>query len=232
MPSSTVKQWSKESHTKITIPCPSLIHAYNEHMGRIDLSDMLVHASTPSRGDGMFPCFDTSLTSPLQIPGSFTKGTVASWMRNRCLSNDSDWWSPTVLSQFNKPVSKVGWPPFSFPPPEKTGDSPRPSWPKPQPDVCYDYLAHCPIHCEKRGRCNLRPKGASRWKCSKCSVFLCLVICCKAFLICIQRSTGSNAQEAYVLLHDHTRWCDVWKGWKYVLICLEIKLCLQCFMKV
>lgn len=43
IPLSTVKRWSKESHAKIAIPCPSLIHAYNEHMGGIDLSDMLVH---------------------------------------------------------------------------------------------------------------------------------------------------------------------------------------------
>ncbi|CAK6972417.1 piggyBac transposable element-derived protein 2-like isoform X2 [Scomber scombrus] len=41
MPLSTVKRWSKESRTNI--PCPSLIPAYNEHIGGIDLSDMLVH---------------------------------------------------------------------------------------------------------------------------------------------------------------------------------------------
>uniref|UniRef100_A0A3P9CMK6 PiggyBac transposable element-derived protein domain-containing protein n=1 Tax=Maylandia zebra TaxID=106582 RepID=A0A3P9CMK6_9CICH len=50
MPLSTVKHWSKESKAKVMIPCPSLIPAYNEHMGGIDLSDMLVHLyKTPAK---------------------------------------------------------------------------------------------------------------------------------------------------------------------------------------
>ena len=43
MPLSTVNRWSKDTGAKIPVPCPSLIHVYNEHMGGIDLSDMLVH---------------------------------------------------------------------------------------------------------------------------------------------------------------------------------------------
>ncbi|KAF0039263.1 hypothetical protein F2P81_007498 [Scophthalmus maximus] len=40
---SSVKRWSKEAKAKVTVPCPSLIPAYNQHMGGIDLFDMLVH---------------------------------------------------------------------------------------------------------------------------------------------------------------------------------------------
>uniref|UniRef100_A0A3P9DBQ9 PiggyBac transposable element-derived protein domain-containing protein n=1 Tax=Maylandia zebra TaxID=106582 RepID=A0A3P9DBQ9_9CICH len=49
MPLSTVKHWSKESKAKVMIPCHT--HpAYNEHMGGIDLSDMLVHLyKTPAK---------------------------------------------------------------------------------------------------------------------------------------------------------------------------------------
>lgn len=43
MPLSTVMRWCKDSKEKINILCPSLIPAYNEHKGGIDLSDMLVH---------------------------------------------------------------------------------------------------------------------------------------------------------------------------------------------
>ncbi|KAF7647776.1 hypothetical protein LDENG_00167070 [Lucifuga dentata] len=50
MPLSTVKRWSKEFKHKIAIPCPSLIPAYNKHMGGTDLSDMLVHLyKTPAK---------------------------------------------------------------------------------------------------------------------------------------------------------------------------------------
>ncbi|KAK9542245.1 hypothetical protein VZT92_000120 [Zoarces viviparus] len=50
MPLSTGKRWSKEAKITITVPCPSLIPAYNQHMGGIDLSDMLVHLyKTPAK---------------------------------------------------------------------------------------------------------------------------------------------------------------------------------------
>ncbi|CAM4458281.1 unnamed protein product [Leuciscus chuanchicus] len=42
-PLSSVKRWRKEAKAKVAVPCPSLIPAYNQHMGGIDLSDMLVH---------------------------------------------------------------------------------------------------------------------------------------------------------------------------------------------
>ncbi|KAK3512880.1 hypothetical protein QTP70_028944, partial [Hemibagrus guttatus] len=43
MPLSSVKRWSNEDKTKIAVTCPSLIPVYNQHMGGIDLSDMLIH---------------------------------------------------------------------------------------------------------------------------------------------------------------------------------------------
>ncbi|XP_070778935.1 piggyBac transposable element-derived protein 3-like [Enoplosus armatus] len=49
-PLSSVKRWSKDANTKIAVPCPSLIPAYNQHMGGTDLSDMLVHMyKTPAK---------------------------------------------------------------------------------------------------------------------------------------------------------------------------------------
>lgn len=33
---------------------------------------------------------------------------------------------------------------------------------------------HWPLHWDKRRRCNLCPKGVSRWQCQKYNVFLCL----------------------------------------------------------
>lgn len=59
MPLTSVKRWSKDEKAKIAVPCPSLIAAYNQHMGGIDLSDMLVHLyKTPAKSQRWyFPMF-------------------------------------------------------------------------------------------------------------------------------------------------------------------------------
>lgn len=176
-PLSSVKRWSKEAKAKVAVPCPSLIPAYNQHMGGIDLSDMLVHMyKTPAKSRRWYlPLFgyildlcisnawlvykrDCSLLKKALLPLKKFRLAVAH-----------------TLAQVNKPASKVGRPSSSSPPQmssNKKSNIPRPS--HPQPDVQYDNFGHLPLHSNKRGRCNLCPKGVSRWKCQKCNVFLCM----------------------------------------------------------
>ncbi|XP_054602416.1 piggyBac transposable element-derived protein 2-like [Nothobranchius furzeri] len=174
MPLSTVKRWSKESKAKISIPCPSLIHAYNEHMGGIDLSDMLVHLyKTPAKSTRWYlPLFgyvlDLCITNSWLVYkrecGQLNQKPIS--LKRFCLAVAHS------LKQVNKPASKVGRPSSSSPPLSKKRHITRPS--QPQPDVRYDSCGHWPLHCDKRGRCSYCPKGVSRWKCQKCNVFLCL----------------------------------------------------------
>ena len=37
-----VKRWSKEKNAKIDVPCPKIVAKYNQHMGGVDLCDMLL----------------------------------------------------------------------------------------------------------------------------------------------------------------------------------------------
>lgn len=122
MPFSTVKRWSKVSHAKIAVPCPSLILAYNEHMGGIDLSDMLVHLyKTPAK----------SKTWYVSLFGYILDLCIAHfWLlykRDSGLLNEKpmspQWFRLAVahsLNQFSKPVSKVGPPSCGSPPQPKT----------------------------------------------------------------------------------------------------------------
>ncbi|KAK3877624.1 hypothetical protein Pcinc_017659 [Petrolisthes cinctipes] len=41
-PESSVKRYDCDEKSRVDIPCPSIVMAYNKHMGGIDLSDMLV----------------------------------------------------------------------------------------------------------------------------------------------------------------------------------------------
>ncbi|KAL2077611.1 hypothetical protein ACEWY4_027115 [Coilia grayii] len=169
-PLSTVQRWSKEERAKVTVQCPSVIPAYNQHMGGIDLSDMLVQLyKTPAKSRRWY----------LPIFGYILDLCVAnSWLvykRDCGLLSEK----PMSLKRFRVAVAHslqkvnkpVGRPPSSSPPQRS---APRRVLASPQPDVRYDNIGHFPCHTEKRGRCNICPKGVSRWKCSKCNVFLCL----------------------------------------------------------
>lgn len=152
MPSWTVKRWSKESSPKIAIPCPSRIPAYNEHMGGIDLSGMLVHLyKTPAKSRRWcIPLFRYILD--LCIANSWLVHKRDCGLLNQKLMSLKRFHLAVAqsMNQVNKPASKVGWPSFSSPPPQKKGYTPIPPWPKPQPDVCYDNLGHWPPYCDKR----------------------------------------------------------------------------------
>lgn len=190
-PLTTVRRWSKEAKAKIAIPCPSLIPAYNEHMGGIDLSDMLVHLyKSPAKSRRWyFPLFgyilDLSVSNAWLVykrDCGLLKEKPMPLKRFRLAVAHS-------LVQVNKPA-RVGRPPCSTPPhrPAQVGrpssSSPTPSVShkrhytqaaqQPPPDVRYDNCGHLPLHSENRGRCLFCPKGVSRWKCEKCLVFLCL----------------------------------------------------------
>ncbi|XP_040891591.1 piggyBac transposable element-derived protein 2 [Toxotes jaculatrix] len=152
-----------------TVKRSSLIPAYNHHMGGIDLSDMLVHLyKTPAKSRRWYvPLFGYILD--LCISNSWLV-----YKRDCSLLNKK----PMPLKRFrlavahslmqvNRSAPKVGRPSSCSPPPQKKRHTARPS--QPQPDVRYDNCGHWPLHCDKRGRCNLCPKGVSRWKCQKCN---------------------------------------------------------------
>nr|XP_013771175.1 PREDICTED: uncharacterized protein LOC102193255 [Pundamilia nyererei] len=126
MPLSTVKRWSKESKAKVMIPCPSLIPAYNEHMGGIDLSDMLVHLyKTPAKSTRWYlPLFGYMLD--LSIANSWLV-----YKRERGQLNQK----PITLKRFRLAVAhslkQVNKPASSSPPPPKKRYTPRPSHPQP-----------------------------------------------------------------------------------------------------
>ncbi|KAJ0003764.1 hypothetical protein NQD34_008862 [Periophthalmus magnuspinnatus] len=77
-PLTSVQQWSKDAKANIAVQCPSLIAAYNQHMGGIDLSDMLVHLyKTPAKSRRWyFPLFGSPLTCAFPILGLSTRETV------------------------------------------------------------------------------------------------------------------------------------------------------------
>uniref|UniRef100_A0A3B5R5N8 PiggyBac transposable element-derived protein domain-containing protein n=1 Tax=Xiphophorus maculatus TaxID=8083 RepID=A0A3B5R5N8_XIPMA len=157
---STVKCWSKEFHAKITILCPSLISAYNELKGGINLSDMLVHMyKTPAKSRRWYlPLFGHMLD--LCIANSWLLYKRDSGLQNEkpvslkrfCLAVAHS------LNQFNKPASELtSWPTIF------------------QLSTTREDRLH-PNHHDQNHKQMCATTTMSRWKCEKCNVFLCLNI--------------------------------------------------------
>ncbi|XP_069025011.1 piggyBac transposable element-derived protein 3-like [Embiotoca jacksoni] len=151
---STVKRWSKEAHAKINVPCPSLIPAYNQHMGGVHLSNMVVHLyKTPAKS--RLPLFGYILDLCISNSWLVYKSDCGLLIEKRMPLKRFRLAVVHNLMRVIKPAPKVGRPLSCSPPPQKKRSTPRPS--QPQPDVRYDNCGHWPLHCDKRGRCNLCP---------------------------------------------------------------------------
>ncbi|XP_041664121.1 piggyBac transposable element-derived protein 2-like isoform X2 [Cheilinus undulatus] len=176
-PLSSVKRFSKDAQQKVGVPCPSIVLAYNQAMGGIDLSDMLVNlykTSTKSRRWYM-PLFgyiidlsianawliykrDCDLLKEKPMPLKKFRLSVAA-----------------ALTKANKVPARAGWPPSAQHKQHIRRLNPRCLHPTMQ--VRYDGIGHWPSVGRQRGRCNFCKGGVSRWRCSKCGdgkLFLCL----------------------------------------------------------
>lgn len=172
-----MKRFRKEAQQKVDVPCPSIVIAYNQATGGIDLSDMLVHLyKTPMKARQWYlPLFgyiiDVSIVNAWLI-----------YKRDCDLLKEK----PMPLRKFrlsvaatlkgvNKVPARVGRPTSAKHKPQVRRPNPRVL--HPAPEVHYDGVRHWPTFGTQRGRCNMCKIGVSRWRCSKCGdgeLFLCL----------------------------------------------------------
>ena len=171
----TVRRWSQTDKSYQEIACPMMVHEYNKFMGGVDLCDM------------MLSLYRVKLKSRRwYMPIFYYLSEVAvtnAWIlyRRDCNLNGIDKKSQHSLVSFQNHiasdllnvgrVAKRGRPSTgSTPPPKRrtTGVT------VPSGEACYDQIGHFPLHGQKAMRCRLCPKGKSRFKCSKCDIFLCL----------------------------------------------------------
>jgi len=179
----TVRRWSQAEKKHLEIECPLMVNEYNKFMGGVDLCDMLLslyRIKLKSRRWYM-PIFYYLLKVCV------TNG----WLLYRRYANLSgvSVKSQLTLINFQSQVafdlinigklsvasgSKKGpGRPLTFTPPTKKRKTV--GVPIPLGESRYDQVGHFPIYSEQQNRCRLCPNGRSRWKCSKCEMFLCLV---------------------------------------------------------
>lgn len=178
-PVGSVKRFDVEAKCKVNIPCPSIVLAYNKHMGGIDLSDMLVSLyKTPIRSHRWYlPLFGYILD--VSVVNAWLLHKREATMLNEelmALKNFRCEIASTMV-KVNKKVS-VGRP-LSKSNSPRNGNTKRAAQKRaPAADIRYDCLDHWPMpmgsEAQSRGRCASCHKGVSGFKCTKCDVFLCL----------------------------------------------------------
>ncbi|KAM3850292.1 piggyBac transposable element-derived protein 2-like [Diretmus argenteus] len=117
-PEETVRRWSKEAKAKIDVPCPSLILAYNAHMGGIDLSDMLVHLyKTPAKSRRWyFPLFGYVINVCIANAWLVYKRECGLLKEKPMCLKRFRLAVALTLKQVNKPASRAGRPSSCSPP--------------------------------------------------------------------------------------------------------------------
>ncbi|XP_047116180.1 piggyBac transposable element-derived protein 3-like [Schistocerca piceifrons] len=173
-PQDKYKRWSKKDNQSIQVNQPLIVKEYNEHMGGVDLADMLTE---------LYRINARSKKWYMRIVyWCFNVAVVNSWLFYRRHLNQRGATSHISLLDFHSHIAS-GLTIAGNVVHHKRG---RPSTEDMQAskrkllasrsiaDVRYDEVGHWPQQSHQKGRCKLCPKGFSRVSCIKCKVFLCI----------------------------------------------------------
>jgi hypothetical protein len=182
-PIDVVQRWSTKEKKHIQVKRPDVIKAYNQHMGGVDLIDMLIalyRINLRSKKYYMkiiFHLIDLSVVnawllyrrhcSQIKIP----KKKMMSLLTFRINIVES-----LLKSAPPSPPVKRGRPSLKLLPNENNSPTPQRATPNPIPptSIRFDKYDHWPVQIEK-GRCrNSGCTGYTRISCSKCELRLCL----------------------------------------------------------
>lgn len=170
-PTGTARRYDKDAKKKIPIPCPRIIQLYNEHMGGVDLSDMLVELyRIPSRARRWYFAIFCYLID---------LAVVNAWLQYR--RENSTQQKILDLKHFRLDISqglaakntirKRGRPSLEESPVPKKQIK-KPSTQRPHDELRFDGSDHWPVYGDK-GRCRNCTNGYTTIKCSKCNMLLC-----------------------------------------------------------
>lgn len=189
-PVSTIRRWDRKQHKYVQIPCPAIVRDYNQHMGGVDLFDMLMalykvdHKSNKWYRRVFFWALNVAVVNGwlLYKRHSQQKGTAvceqldlmkftSSVSQSLCLDQKL----PTTLAG-----KRRGRPTNSDTTPQSTANEKEVPSKKSRrvPEFVnqtsrFDNVGHFPEHAEPKQRCKLCGQYI-RLKCMKCKCCLCV----------------------------------------------------------
>lgn len=178
-PVDTCERWSVSAKEKIDVVRPHIVKEYNEHMGGVDLADMLIElyrTDIRSRKWYMrlvYYCFDVAVVNAWLLYRRHMTQMQVVPNKTYPLKDFRASVANALILAGKDPIKKRGRPSASMspaPPPKR-----RPAVAAvPVDDVRFDRMSHWPIHIDKKARCRNCADGFTRIKCGKCNMALCL----------------------------------------------------------
>ena len=183
-----VQRWDRKEHKHVQVNCPAIVKEYNEHMGEVDVFDMLMslykvdHKSTEwyiriffwalnvaiINGWLLYRRHCQQLQQPICIQQDLAEFTSAI---SEALIHQNKLPQVVVCKNTSTLSSSTNLEPVSEE--EQLPESKKRLVSVPARDVRFDNTGHLPTHCEPKQRCRVC-KSYVRMKCLKCAVHLCI----------------------------------------------------------
>ncbi|KAF9413689.1 hypothetical protein HW555_008135 [Spodoptera exigua] len=175
-PMETIRRYSKETKSKIDIPCPQIVKHYNSHMGGVDLCDMLISLYRTNYKTKRWYMALFSQVLDICVNNAWIMYRKDSARYNKV---------PNSLKIFRimiyyELLSKHRTPAATSTSLEKTQQAKfqkiqKPSGPRPTDAIRCDNIGHMPDYTTAPGRCKFCKKGMTNVICCKCNLRLCFV---------------------------------------------------------
>jgi hypothetical protein len=187
-PVSTLRRWDRKKHQYVQVPCPAIVREYNQHMGGVDLFDMLMalyrvdHKSTKWYRRIFFWALNVAAVNGWLLYKRHCQQTGKPGREQLDLLGFTSSVSQSLLMIDKLPAAitqtRRGRPLKPEPTSDALNDA-RPAKKQRKASTSvneisrYDHMGHYPQHCEPKQRCKLCGQYV-RMKCIKCNCCLCV----------------------------------------------------------
>lgn len=173
-PIETKERYDKKKKTRVKVKCPQIVKHYNDHMGGVDLADMLVALYRTQ-----FRTHRYYLAIFSQILDVAVNNAWLLYRRDFLSGRTDAKEKPVTLKKFRLQIAeslsyknKRGRPSATAPTPQKKIIR-KPKATRPIDDVRLDRYDHFPQYTNKKNRCKYCTKGITRVFCTKCNLPYC-----------------------------------------------------------
>lgn len=181
-PMEIIRRFSKETKSKIDIPCPQIVKHYNSHMGGVDLCDMLISLYRTNYKTKRWYMALFSQVLDICVNNAWIMYRKDCARYNKVPNSLKIFRIMVYYELLSKQRMRAGTSTSL----EKTQQAKfekiqKPSGPRPTDAIRCDNIGHMPDYTTAPGRCKFCKKGMTNVICCKCNLRLCFVKKCNCY---------------------------------------------------